>query len=87
MVRKPGEHVAYVGEDKGQDVEMYRFRRNDGALLNVGVVGLGYWGPNLLRGLIELPDVDVCYICDLERRASAALSPGAIPGATPTRSL
>ena len=35
-----------------------------GSLLRVGIVGLGYWGPNLLRGLIEQPRVDVRYICD-----------------------
>ncbi len=77
--------AAYVGDDKGQDVEMYRFRRNDGSLLSVGVVGLGYWGPNLLRGLMELPDVDVSYICDLseERLSSFARR---YPGATPTSS-
>jgi predicted dehydrogenase len=33
----------------------------------VGVVGLGYWGPNLLRVLAEMPDVHVKWICDLER--------------------
>jgi predicted dehydrogenase len=32
----------------------------------VGVVGLGYWGPNLLRVLIERMDVDVRWICDLD---------------------
>ncbi len=31
------------------------------------MVGLGYWGPNLLRVLFELPDVRVKYACDLER--------------------
>src|SRR3989442_10088441 len=30
------------------------------------VVGLGYWGPNLLRVLFELPDVEVRYVCDLD---------------------
>jgi predicted dehydrogenase len=30
----------------------------------VAVVGLGYWGPNLLRVLFELPDVRVKYVCD-----------------------
>jgi predicted dehydrogenase len=30
------------------------------------VVGLGYWGPNLLRALFELEDVEVSYICDLD---------------------
>ncbi len=51
--------------------------------MRVGVVGLGYWGPNLLRGLLELPGVDVTYICDLseERLSSFARR---YPGATPT---
>lgn len=34
--------------------------------VNVAVVGLGYWGPNLLRALIEMPGVEVRWICDLE---------------------
>jgi predicted dehydrogenase len=40
---------------------------------DVAVVGLGYWGPNLLRVLFELPDVKVRYACDLdtERLAKA----------------
>jgi predicted dehydrogenase len=32
----------------------------------VGVIGLGYWGPNLLRVLAEMPEVRVKWICDLE---------------------
>jgi predicted dehydrogenase len=32
--------------------------------LRVGLVGLGYWGPNVLRVLSDLPDVDVAWICD-----------------------
>jgi predicted dehydrogenase len=32
--------------------------------LRVGVVGLGYWGPNLVRNLHDLPDVEVAWICD-----------------------
>jgi predicted dehydrogenase len=30
----------------------------------VGIIGLGYWGPNLLRVLAERTDVDVRWICD-----------------------
>src|SRR5947209_2639721 len=30
----------------------------------VGVVGLGYWGPNVLRVLIDRADVEVGWICD-----------------------
>lgn len=32
--------------------------------LRVAVVGLGYWGPNLLRNLVELPDTEVVTMCD-----------------------
>lgn len=33
----------------------------------VGVVGLGYWGPNLLRVLADMAEVRVKWICDLEQ--------------------
>jgi predicted dehydrogenase len=32
--------------------------------LHVAVVGLGYWGPNLLRNLVELPEAEVVTMCD-----------------------
>jgi predicted dehydrogenase len=32
----------------------------------VGVVGLGYWGPNLVRNLYELPEADLRWGCDLD---------------------
>ena len=32
----------------------------------VAVVGLGYWGPNLVRVLIDRTDVEVRWICDTE---------------------
>ncbi|MGD0167512.1 MAG: Gfo/Idh/MocA family oxidoreductase [Gaiellaceae bacterium] len=40
--------------------------RVDGKVLRVAVVGLGYWGPNLVRVLHEIPGVDVVYACDLD---------------------
>src|SRR5215204_4631050 len=33
--------------------------------LDVGVVGLGYWGPNLVRSLSRIPQVRLKYGCDL----------------------
>ncbi|HEX7526369.1 MAG TPA: Gfo/Idh/MocA family oxidoreductase, partial [Gaiellaceae bacterium] len=39
--------------------------------LRIGVVGLGYWGPNLVRNLHEVPDVEVAAICDLDEAALA----------------
>jgi predicted dehydrogenase len=46
-------------------------------------VGLGYWGPNLLRGLIEQPRVDLRYICDLDEARLDNFS-RRYPGAAPT---
>src|SRR3954447_6334957 len=40
--------------------------KQNGSKVNVGLVGLGYGGPNLLRALFELGDVEVKYICDLD---------------------
>jgi predicted dehydrogenase len=48
--------------------------RNGGRHLRVAVVGLGYWGPNLVRNLYELPDVEVAWACDLGETALMALA-------------
>jgi predicted dehydrogenase len=32
----------------------------------VAVIGLGYWGPNLLRVLADKPEAEVRWICDLD---------------------
>ncbi len=34
--------------------------------INIGVVGCGYWGPNLLRNFRSLPDCNTKVICDLD---------------------
>jgi predicted dehydrogenase len=33
-------------------------------VVNVGVVGLGYWGPNLLRALYDVEGARVTHVCD-----------------------
>jgi predicted dehydrogenase len=33
--------------------------------VSVGMAGLGYWGPNLLRVLADRQDIEVAWICDL----------------------
>ena len=33
--------------------------------ISVGVVGCGYWGPNLIRNLKSLPDCNLKAMCDL----------------------
>jgi protoporphyrinogen oxidase/predicted dehydrogenase len=37
--------------------------------VKIGVVGLGYWGPNLLRNLSESPMFEVAYACDVRPEA------------------
>ncbi len=37
------------------------------APVGVAVIGLGYWGPNLLRVLADKPEAEVRWICDLDR--------------------
>src|SRR5688572_20598571 len=47
-------------------------------MLDIGIVGLGYWGPNLLRAFSQLPRARVKYGCDLDetrRSKLAALYP------------
>jgi len=33
-------------------------------MIRIGVIGLGYWGPNLVRCFQEIPECQVAYICD-----------------------
>jgi len=42
-------------------------------MVNVAIVGLGYWGPNLLRNVASLEDVRIVALCDLDlQRADAS---------------
>jgi predicted dehydrogenase len=36
--------------------------------LRVGVIGCGYWGPNLIRNFIEIPTADLVIIADLQQK-------------------
>lgn len=35
--------------------------------LNIGIIGCGYWGPNLVRNFFELPGVNVVGVSDLKQ--------------------
>jgi predicted dehydrogenase len=41
--------------------------------VRVGVVGLGYWGPNLARNLASIPGCELAWLCDASPRARAKL--------------
>jgi predicted dehydrogenase len=42
--------------------------------INVGVIGCGYWGPNLLRNFAENEGAQLRWICDLDEQRLASMS-------------
>ena len=44
-----------------------------GAELKVGIIGAGYWGPNLVRNFYEAPGADVVAVADLDPERLGAL--------------
>jgi predicted dehydrogenase len=42
--------------------------------VTVGVLGAGYWGPNLIRTLAETPGCELRYVCDTRQDALAKIS-------------
>jgi predicted dehydrogenase len=51
--------------------------------VRVGVVGLGYWGPNLARNFDRLPGAELAYCCDLDE-ANLDKARSLYPGTTVT---
>jgi len=54
--------------------------------VRVGVVGLGYWGPNIARNLGALQDCELRWLCDADEAARAKLT-SAFPAARTTGEL
>ncbi len=55
-------------------------------MTSVGVVGLGYWGPNLARNFDRLPDAELTWLCDASEEALARWG-AAFPSARTTSSI
>ena len=55
-------------------------------MTNVGVVGLGYWGPNLARNFDRLPEAELTWLCDASDEALQRWG-AAFPSARTTTSL
>ena len=47
--------------------------------VRIGIIGLGYWGPNLARALASTPGCELAYACDLDEGNRARLE-GRYPG-------
>jgi predicted dehydrogenase len=56
------------------------------APVRVGVVGLGYWGPNLARNFAAIPGCELAWLCDSSVPAREALE-RSFPGARATGDL
>jgi predicted dehydrogenase len=54
--------------------------------VSVGVVGLGYWGPNLARNFAAIPGCELRWLCDASEEARARLA-AAFPAARTTGAI
>jgi len=43
--------------------------------IRIGVVGLGYWGPNLARNFASLPGAELAWLCDASEQSRARVAP------------
>ncbi len=43
-------------------------------MIRIAVIGVGYWGPNFVRIMDELPQVQLVYVCDKEAKRFERLS-------------
>jgi predicted dehydrogenase len=50
-------------------------RESSDSAVRIGVVGLGYWGPNLARNFASLSGCELSYCCDSSEEARARLAP------------
>src|SRR5690606_3859441 len=50
-------------------------RRDSGrrVMIGIGVVGYGYWGPNLVRNLCDIRDARLRWVCDLQTERLAGV--------------
>jgi predicted dehydrogenase len=65
--------VTQADEPLKQGVVSARRAGAEEAPVRVGVVGLGYWGPNLVRNLNELAAAEAVWMCDLRPDVLAVL--------------
>ena len=47
--------------------------------VRTAVVGYGYWGPNLVRNIVERPELDLVGLCELDDEPGRRFSASAIP--------
>jgi predicted dehydrogenase len=78
--------VRRLPDAAGAAVPVAEIRLTDQAaarVIRMGVIGYGYWGPNLVRNFSELPDAQVWAVSDM-RRERLALAQARYPAITIT---
>jgi predicted dehydrogenase len=43
--------------------------RHEPETVRIAVVGLGYWGPSIVRNVVEIPEAELVAVCDLQPSA------------------
>jgi predicted dehydrogenase len=44
------------------------------SMINMGILGVGRWGPNILRNFVSMEDVRVSAVCDTDAHRLEAIS-------------
>ncbi len=42
-------------------------------MVRIGIIGLGYWGPNLARCFHDMPECELAYVCDQDTKRLKAI--------------
>ena len=42
-------------------------------MIKLGIIGYGYWGPNIARNFQGLEDVELCTVCDIDAKQGSAI--------------
>jgi predicted dehydrogenase len=41
--------------------------------IRIGIIGCGHWGPNFVRNFSQMPEVEICGVCDLSQERLASI--------------
>ena len=58
---------------KAEDADIPRSQMENSSTIKVGVIGYGYWGPNIVRNLLSHSDISVTVVADQRKERLLAL--------------
>jgi predicted dehydrogenase len=58
---------------KAEDADIRPPQMENSSTIKVGVIGYGYWGPNIVRNLLSHPDISVAVVADQRKERLLAL--------------